>query len=63
LKHYSTELNNKYWDTKGEESRNGVEYTRDIEKCLLDAERCLREMDRPGIEMSIISLTSPECSL
>jgi gamma-resorcylate decarboxylase len=57
--HFSTELNNKYWDAKGEESRNGVEYARDIEKRLLDAELCLREMDRAGIEMSIVSLTSP----
>lgn len=57
--HFSTELNNKYWDAKGEESRNGIEYARDIEKRLLDAELCLREMDRAGIEMSIISLTSP----
>jgi gamma-resorcylate decarboxylase len=57
--HFSTELNNKYWDAKGEETRNGVEYARDIEKRLLDAELCLREMDRAGIEMSIISLTSP----
>jgi 2,3-dihydroxybenzoate decarboxylase len=57
--HFSTELNNKYWDAKGEESRNGVEYARDIEKRLLDAELCLREMDRAGIEMSITSLTSP----
>jgi gamma-resorcylate decarboxylase len=57
--HFSTELNNKYWDAKGEESRNGVEYARDIERRLVDAELCLREMDRAGIEMSIISLTSP----
>jgi gamma-resorcylate decarboxylase len=57
--HFSTELNNKYWDAKGEESRNGVDYARDIEKRLLDAELCLREMDRAGIELSIISLTSP----
>jgi gamma-resorcylate decarboxylase len=57
--HFSTELNNKYWDAKGEESRNGVEYARDIERRLLDDELCMREMDRAGIEMSIISLTSP----
>jgi gamma-resorcylate decarboxylase len=57
--HFSTESNNEYWDAKGEESRNGVDYARDIEKRLLDAELCLSEMDRAGIEMSIISLTSP----
>jgi len=57
--HFSTDLNNTYRDAKSEESRNGIEYSRDIEKRLLDAELCLREMDRAGIEMSIISLTSP----
>lgn len=57
--HFSTELNNTYWDAKGEESRNGVEYARAIEKRLLDAELCVREMDRAGIEISIVSLTSP----
>ncbi|HEV3277025.1 MAG TPA: amidohydrolase family protein [Terriglobia bacterium] len=57
--HYSTELNNKYWNAKGEESRNGVNYARDIERRLLDADLCLREMDRAGTEMCVISLTSP----
>jgi gamma-resorcylate decarboxylase len=57
--HFSTELNNTYRDAKSEESRNGIEYTRDIEKRLLDPELCLREMDRAGVEMSILSLTSP----
>ena len=57
--HFSTELNNSYWDAKGEESRNGKEFTRDIEKRLLDADLCLREMDWAGIEYTILSLTSP----
>jgi 2,3-dihydroxybenzoate decarboxylase len=57
--HFSTDLNNTYRDAKGEESRNGIEYTHDIEKRLLDPELCLREMDRAGVEMSVISLTSP----
>ncbi len=57
--HFSTELNNKYWDSKGEESRNGEAYGRDVERRLLDPELCLREMDRAGIELSIMSLTSP----
>ncbi len=57
--HFSTDLNNTYRDAKSEESRNGIQYAQDIEKRLLDAELCLREMDRAGIEMSIISLTSP----
>jgi predicted TIM-barrel fold metal-dependent hydrolase len=57
--HFSTELNNSYWDAQGEESRNGKEYARDIERRLLDAELCLREMDWAGIEYTILSLTSP----
>jgi gamma-resorcylate decarboxylase len=57
--HFSTELNNSYWDAQGEESRNGKEYTRDIEKRLLDPDLCLREMDWAGIEFCILSLTSP----
>jgi gamma-resorcylate decarboxylase len=57
--HFSTELNNRLWDAKGEETRNGVAYTRDIERRLLDVKACLTEMDRSGIEMCILSLTSP----
>jgi gamma-resorcylate decarboxylase len=57
--HYSTELNNKYWDAKGEEDRNGRAYAQDIERRLLDAELCIEEMDRAGIELCILSLTSP----
>lgn len=57
--HFSTELNNSYWDALGEESRNGKEFARDIEKRLLDANLCLREMDWAGIEFTILSLTSP----
>ena len=57
--HFSTELNNKYWDAKGEEGRNGKDYARDVERRLLDPELCLREMDRAGIELCILSLTSP----
>jgi gamma-resorcylate decarboxylase len=57
--HYSTQLNNSYWDAQGEESRNGKEYTQDIERRLLDADLCLREMDWAGIEFTILSLTSP----
>jgi gamma-resorcylate decarboxylase len=57
--HFSTELNNSYWDAQGEESRNGKEYARDIERRLLDADLCLSEMDWAGIEHTILSLTSP----
>jgi gamma-resorcylate decarboxylase len=27
--HFSTELNSKYWDAKGEDGRNGRDYARD----------------------------------
>jgi predicted TIM-barrel fold metal-dependent hydrolase len=57
--HFSTEINNKYWDSHGEGARNGLAYTKDIEERLLDPEKMLREMDRAGIEFSILSLTSP----
>jgi hypothetical protein len=57
--HFSTPMNNGLWDSKGEESRNGVAYTRDIERRLTDTKACLNEMDRSGIEMCILSLTSP----
>jgi hypothetical protein len=39
--HFSTELNNKYWDAKGEEGRNGRDFTRDIERRLLDPDLCV----------------------
>ena len=57
--HFSTELNNQFWDAAGESSRNGLAYTRDIENRLLDPELCLRDMDRAGIEFCVLSLTSP----
>ena len=57
--HFSTELNNKHWDAKGEEGRNGRAYAQDIERRLLAPELCIAEMDRAGIELCIMSLTSP----
>ena len=57
--HFSTDQNNKFWNAKGEEDRNGVAYARDIERRLLDPAACVREMDRAGIELCILSLTSP----
>jgi 2,3-dihydroxybenzoate decarboxylase len=57
--HFSTVLNNSHWDAKGEETRNGREYARDIERRLLDPDACLREMDLAGIEICVMSLTSP----
>ena len=57
--HFSTPLNNSKWDAKGEETRNGREYTKDIERRLLSPDLCLREMDLAGIEFCVMSLTSP----
>jgi predicted TIM-barrel fold metal-dependent hydrolase len=57
--HFSTELNNQYWNAKGEEQRNGRVYAQDVEQRLLDPAGCLREMDRAGIELCLLSLTSP----
>lgn len=57
--HFSTELNNKYWNAKGEETRNGLDYAQDVERRLLNPEACVREMDRAGIDMCVMSLTSP----
>ena len=57
--HFSTELNNRYWNAQGESGRNGLAYTKDIESRLLDPDLCLRDMDRAGIEFCILSLTSP----
>lgn len=57
--HFSTPLNNATWDAKGEEGRNGKAYANDVEAKLLDADRCVAEMDRAGIELCILSLTSP----
>lgn len=57
--HFSTELNNSYWNAEGEASRNGKAYTQDVERRLLDPDLCIAEMDRAGIEICILSLTSP----
>lgn len=57
--HFLTELNNSHWNAKGEEDRNGIAYAQDVELRLLDPELCIAEMDRAGVELSILSLTSP----
>ena len=57
--HFSTNLNNSHWDAKGEEDRNGQAYAKDVERRLLDADLCVAEMDRAGIDVCIMSLTSP----
>jgi len=57
--HLSTALNNSFWDASGEAARNGKAYMDDVEMRLLDVDRRIEEMDRNGIEISIVSLTSP----
>ena len=57
--HLSTPLNNSLWDAAGEAARNGEAYMVDVESRLLDVDRRLEEMDRNGIDIAIISLTSP----
>lgn len=39
--HFSTGLNNKHWDAKGEEGRNGGAYAQDVERRLLDPDLCI----------------------
>lgn len=43
--HFYTELNNKHWNTKDEEDRNGCAYAQDVERRLLDPELCIAEMN------------------
>jgi 2,3-dihydroxybenzoate decarboxylase len=57
--HFSTEVTNKLWAAKGEEDRNGRDYTRDIERRLLDPDLCVRGVDRADIDFCVKSLTSP----
>jgi gamma-resorcylate decarboxylase len=57
--HFSTELNNRHWNAKGEEDRNGKAYAQDVERRLVDPDLFVAEMDRCGIEHCILSLTSP----
>jgi len=57
--HFSTAANNVHWNAQGEEQRNGKTYAQDVERRLLDPELCIAEMDRSGIELCILSLTSP----
>lgn len=57
--HVSSELNNSVWDSAGETARNGKAYMDDVEWRLLDSDRRVEEMEQNGIDISIISLTSP----
>jgi predicted TIM-barrel fold metal-dependent hydrolase len=57
--HLTTVLNNSLWDASGESGRNGKAYMDDVEGKLLDTERRIVEMDQCGIDIAILSLTSP----
>lgn len=64
--HVSTELNNSLWDASGEATRNGRVYMADVERRLLDSDQRIADMDRNGIDLAILSLTSPapsRCSI
>ncbi len=57
--HLTTPLNNSLWDSSGEAARNGKAYMNDVERKLLDTEQRIAEMDRCGIDVAILSLTTP----
>ncbi|MDW9380704.1 amidohydrolase family protein, partial [Chryseobacterium sp. JV558] len=57
--HLSTSLNNSLWDASGEAARNGKKYMENVDQKLLDISQRLAEMDENGIDISILSLTSP----
>ena len=57
--HLTAALNNSLWDASGESARNGKAYMDDVEGKLLDTERRIVEMDQCGIDIAILSLTSP----
>lgn len=57
--HISTIENNRYWDSESEGIRNGKKYMEYIERHLLDPSLRLDLMDQYGVELMILSLTSP----
>ncbi|WP_423395378.1 amidohydrolase family protein [Burkholderia sp. LMG 21824] len=57
--HLTTELNNGLWDAAGEAARNGKAYMEDVDARLLDVDTRLSDMDANGIDIAILSLTSP----
>ena len=57
--HATTEANNALWDSGGEDDRNGRAYAQSVAARLLDLDGHLREMDRSGVEFTILSLTAP----
>jgi len=57
--HFSTPENNATWDATGEAARNGAAYMDDVERRLLDVDERVSTMDRHGIAITVLSLTSP----
>lgn len=57
--HLSTQENGRYWDDAGEAARNGPAYMAEVARRLLDVDDRLATMDRTGIAVSVLSLTSP----
>lgn len=57
--HVTTPLNNSLWDSSAEVARNGKAYMNDVERRLLETEQRIAEMDRCGIDIAVLSLTTP----
>ncbi|MFD3459196.1 amidohydrolase family protein [Nocardia fluminea] len=57
--HVSTPRNNSVWDAAGEADRNGPDYMAEVDRRLLDVDDRVAEMDRCGIAITVLSLTSP----
>ncbi|MEV1292724.1 amidohydrolase family protein [Pseudonocardia sp. NPDC049635] len=57
--HLSTRENGQYWDDSGEAARNGQAYMAEVARRLLDVDDRIEAMDRAGVAVSVLSLTSP----
>jgi predicted TIM-barrel fold metal-dependent hydrolase len=57
--HLTTDLNNSLWNASGEAARNGKAYMDDVDARLLDPDGRIEEMDGWGIDVAVLSLTSP----
>ncbi|ORW03476.1 amidohydrolase family protein [Mycobacterium kyorinense] len=57
--HVSTPANNAVWDADSEAARNGAAYMAEVERRLVDVDERVAEMDQHGIDITVLSLTSP----
>ncbi|MCE7002041.1 amidohydrolase family protein [Kibdelosporangium philippinense] len=57
--HVTTPANNELWDSSGEAARNGKAYMDEVDRRLLDVDERVELMDRHGIDVTVLSLTSP----